>query len=124
MRLTLHERYALSGLLPVQGNFLTMKRLRELREALGATEAEKKEFAIIEEDGRIGWDAAHNQTEREIEIGESMTDLTATTLKKLDDEGKLGVAHVSLFEKFVEKVQPSTAEKPDDSKAAAAATAG
>ena len=111
MLLTLHERYALSMILPVQGNFLTMKRLRQLREALGTTDAEKKEFGITEKDDRIGWAPEHNQTEREIEIGENMTDLTVKTLRKLDDDGKLSVAHVGLFEKFVEKVQPPTTEK-------------
>ena len=109
MLLTLHERFAIPTLLPEQGNFLMMKRLRELREALPPTEAEQEEFGFEEvlddsgePTGRVRWKKEANDVEREVEIGESMTDLITKTLKKLDEQEKLGPQHVSLYKKFVE----------------------
>jgi hypothetical protein len=121
MNLTLSERFVLIGILPAEGNFLTMKRLRELREALSPSDAEQKEFGIKEikdaegrKTGGLSWDSTHSAIERVIEIGESMTDLIVKVLKKLDDTNKLGLTHLTLYEKFVERKGEAPArEKPN-----------
>ncbi len=101
MLLTVQERMVLPSLLPVEGNFLTLKILRELREALSFNEAEMKEFGVEQEGTQVRWDAAKAK-EKDITIGDTMKGVVVTALKKLDSDGKLRNEHLTLFEKFVE----------------------
>ena len=104
MKLTVLERIALLGILPAEGNFVTLKIVRKLRESLSFEEDEAKKLNVRFEDGRIFWDAAAEEPEgKEIEIGEKATDLIVDSLKKLDKEGKLTEQHFSAFEKFVKE---------------------
>lgn len=114
MQLTLAERYAMIGVLPVQGNFLTLKRLRELREALGLTEKEKEEFSVKEvldadgtPTGALTWPPAVSKIEREIEVCPSMNAVIVRTLTELNKNEKLHVSQERLYEKFVEKAAES-----------------
>lgn len=108
MQLTLQDRYVLKNLLPVEGSYTLMTRVNELRERLEASKAEKEKFGVTDvvdthgqPTGRLWWDP-EKKTEREIEIGQSMTDVTVKILKKLNDGEKLSGLQVSLFKRFVE----------------------
>lgn len=102
MKLTVLERITTLNILPPEGNFLTLKIVRKLREALSFTEEELKTFEIVQEGHRITWNStADTSGGTEIPIGEKATDLIVTALKKLDQEGKLTEQHVSLYEKFI-----------------------
>lgn len=46
-KLTLSERFAILGILPVEDNFATLKIMRKLREQLSLTEVEIKEYGVI-----------------------------------------------------------------------------
>ena len=47
-KLTLSERFAILGILPAEDNFATLKVMRKLREQLSLTEAEIKEYGVIQ----------------------------------------------------------------------------
>jgi hypothetical protein len=104
MRLTVLERIVLLGVLPGEGNFITLKIVRQLREALSFTEEELKDLSLQQVGEQVTWNAAAADPEgTEISIGEKATDLIVESLKKLNEENKLTQQHFSLYEKFVEK---------------------
>jgi len=102
--LTVLERLVLLSILPKEGNFVTLKLVRKLRENLSFDEAEIKELNFAQDGDQVKWNEKANVTKR-VNIGEKMNDLIQEALKKLDDEKKLREDHFSLYEKFVEKKQ-------------------
>jgi len=102
MKLNVLERLTLLQILPPEGNFVTLKIVRDLTSILAMTEKEYKDFDIKQEGGQIKWNLKGNQ-EKEIEIGEKATDIIKEALKKLDETKKLEQRHFSLYEKFMEK---------------------
>lgn len=120
MNLTVNERLNLLSILPREGNFLTIKQVRKLRESLTFNDQEHielqfksageeyedeetKEKKIVPE-GQIHW-SAKADVPREVEIGEIGMELIKNTLKKLDETKKLKEEHYSLCEKFIEGVE-------------------
>ena len=130
MKLTVLERIMLQEILPKEGDFITIKLVRKLREALAFSE---KEIAEVEfrthwkcpkcqkvelstevikcEDcdmymrpaGEVTWDDDKaKKVVKDVFMGNKMLSLCESTLKKLSDEGKLTEQHMSLYSKMVE----------------------
>jgi len=96
------ERLVLSTVLPKEGNFTTLRLVRQLREALSFDELEHQKLGFIQEGNQVKW----NEKARVVKgfkIGEKMLELISDTLTKLDKEEKLRDEHFSLYEKFVEQ---------------------
>lgn len=102
MKLNVIERLTLLQILPQEGNFLTLKVLRDLTSILAMTEKEFKEFDIKQVDEQVTWNLKGNE-EKEVEIGEKATDLIVEALKELDKNKKLEQRHFSLYQKFVDR---------------------
>jgi hypothetical protein len=102
MKLSVLERITLLGVLPEQGDFVTLKIVRKLRESLAFDEVEIAALKIQQTDGRIMWDASAD-TNKDVLIGEKATDIVCECLQKLDKEKKLEERHYSLYEQFVMK---------------------
>lgn len=130
MRLEVLERLALLSVLPKEGDFLTLKLVRKLRESLAFSEVEiesikfnlrwkcprcQKELASPEamecpdcdiymtNIGQMTWDIEKAKSVvKDIHLGNKMLALCTLTLRKLSDEQKLTEQHMSLYEKFVE----------------------
>lgn len=115
MKLGVEERITLSGILPREGNFLTLKIIRKLREALSFSEQEHRKYdfktegtTYINDDGNkvtvpagtLHWNPKVEQ-DSEIEIGPQGTKVIVEILQKLDKDGKLSDRHFSLYEKFI-----------------------
>ena len=99
MELTVSERLVLLGILPKEGDFTTLKIIRQLREELSFDEAENAEIGFVtDEPGRIQWS---NEIIKPLPIGEKATDTIVACLKKLNDDKKLTDQHFSLYEKFI-----------------------
>lgn len=120
MKLTLHERYALGGFLPAEGGWVMVRQLRELREALGPSEAERKKFNIRElldaegfPTGRVAWNPHVNDDGKEFAIADPIVVAIVASLKKHEGAEKLNVAHATLYEKFVD---PGPEKPADDGK--------
>ena len=102
MKLNVPERLTLLQVLPQEGNFLTLKIIRDLTEVVGLNEKEFKKFGIKEADGQVSWNQKGAE-EIEIEIGEKATDIIVEALRGMDEKKKLEQRHLSLYEKFMEK---------------------
>jgi len=98
--LNLGERFALLGILPTEGNFATLKIVRELRERLSLTEEEHKEYNVQQIGDQIRWSNAEKT--KAIEFGDIAFDLIVKRLKELDKAGTLEDRHFTIYEKFVE----------------------
>ncbi len=105
MRLAVLERVLLGGLLAEhKDSFLVLKQVREAREALSFNDIEKAKLKLITVGDQVQWDAvaADELGEVEIELANSITEVTKRTLKTLNDNSQLSDQHFTLYEKFIE----------------------
>ena len=106
MFLSVKERLMLLSIVPAQGDFLTLKIVRKLREELSFSEEEHSllQFRQDQASGMTRWsDTGEKQIVKDVQIGEKAIDIIADGLKKLNDEKKLTMDTMELYEKFVEK---------------------
>ena len=102
-KLGLFDRLVCMALLPAEGNFATLKIVRDLQMELAPTEEEAK-LAGLENDlvngGTIAkdWDIV---PEKEIVFGDIAKGIIVAALEKLDKEEKLTQQHFILYEKFI-----------------------
>lgn len=101
-KLTLGDRFAILSVLPAEGNFATLKLIRKLREQLSLTEAEIKEYKIVQQGGQITWEKGGKVTE--MEFGEFAENMIKGQLKKMNEANKLEDRHFAIYEMFVEAV--------------------
>jgi len=130
VKLEVFERLVLMNILPKEGDFITLKLVRKLREALAFNEKEiaeinfrnhwscpkcqKVEIAgempkcpdcdiYMQLGGQVTWDDDKaKKVVKDVFMGAKMLVLCESTLKKLSDESKLTDQHMSLYAKFVE----------------------
>ena len=102
LQLTALERFGLLSLLPEQGNYLTLKALREVKEALAFEEGEQKEYGItITPDGRAAIaDVTKTATK---DIPETIFAMLKEKLKDLEKTSALTQDTASLYEKIILK---------------------
>ena len=133
MKLTVFERIVLMNILPQEGDFITVKLVRKLRDSLSFNEKEIQDINFrnnwkcpkceklevsatpikcpdcdiyMVTAGSVTWDEEKaKKVIKDVHMGRTMETLCETTLKKLNDEGKISDNHVSLYEKFVEKAE-------------------
>ena len=110
VKLTLFERFITLSLLPAEGNYRTLKIIRELQLELAPSEEEVKLAGLKDLEGG-GTDAKdwNIVPPKEIIFGDIAKEIIVKALNKLDDEEKLTHQHVTVFEKFV-----TYAEKPKE----------
>lgn len=94
------DRITLLQTLPAQGNILTLKTTRELREKISFEEEEQKALKFKNADNQIEWDSKADKGV-EIQFSDVEIDLISKELKKLDEDEKLEARHVDLYDKFV-----------------------
>jgi hypothetical protein len=116
--LTILERFKIQQVLPEKGNFLNMRAVRKLREAMSLTDREQREHGIEElvtpdgkETGQFYIPRSANDYERKFDFSSKQVKLVRDALTKLEREEKLDKDMVSLWEKFAAKVE----EDEDDS---------
>ena len=111
MKLNLAERIAILQILPVEGDFTTLKILREVQSEVGFSEEDHKEFGIKkfndkgEEDPngtQVQWGAA-GAKEVEKNLGDKAKEMVREALLKLEGEKKLTPRHMTIYEKFVQE---------------------
>jgi len=128
MTLTPMERMLLLNVLPSEGDFGTLKIVRELRESLSFSEEEHETLKVqrgwkcrlcqaevlgatpipcpndgedMAPTGQMVWDDQEGM-EKEFALGAKAKELIVTSLKTLNDDKKLSNEHFSLYEKFIE----------------------
>ena len=100
MNLQVGERLVLLSILPQEGDFTTLKIVRDLRESLSFSEEEHKTYGFKQEDNMVFWDKTKD-TPKDVHIGEKATDIIVNAFKKLNEQKKLRIEHMELYEKFV-----------------------
>ena len=101
MKLNVSERLLLLNLLPATGNITSIKLLRKAKEELSFTEKENKDFGFVQDGEMLQWNPGMGGVEKDITIGEIISEVIRAELKKLDEEKKLTDQHISLYEKFI-----------------------
>ncbi len=126
MKLAVMDRLQLQGILPKEGDHVTLKIVRKLREALSFSEQEIKDLGFLWEfacpvcgvrtlasaaptcpkcsatmanTNKIVWDTSKDPN-KDVFMGRTAETLCRNALKKLSDDKKLGEEKLSLFEKF------------------------
>lgn len=103
MKLNVHDRLILLTILPREGNFINLKIIRQVREALSFNETEIKDLNLREQEVNgqhvTAWDEKAIP-EKDILFGEVVTQIIVKELKRLDETNKLTMDHVPLYEKF------------------------
>lgn len=104
MNLSVNERITLLSLLPIRGDYVTLKILTQLRLGLSFTEKEIKNWGIINdaENQRVSW---KEDGETEIPIGEQATRIIIDSLRKRDRGKDLPFEAMSVYEKFIPIVE-------------------
>lgn len=107
MKLTVPERIALLGVMPAQGNVITLRIIKELQSKLSFTEEELKHYGIkntTHPDGNftVSWNPELANETKDIGIGEVAEGIIAEQLKRLNSQDKLHVSMIPLYERFVE----------------------
>jgi hypothetical protein len=100
MKFTVLERIILQEILPKEGDYITFKIIRDLRNELSFTEDEIKKFKIKQDSERITWDEK-SELPKDIQIGEKLNSIITDSLNKINGEGKLNSNNISLYEKFI-----------------------
>lgn len=101
MKLEVGERLVLLSILPVEGDFTTLKIVRKLRESMSFSEEEHKALKLKQDGGVFTWEP-RPESAKDIHIGEKAKDIIQGSLKKLNDEKKLRDEHFTLYERFVD----------------------
>lgn len=99
MKLDVAERIRLLGILPKEGNLLTIKIVRTLREELSFSEAEHKDLGIEIKQNQITW--KDDTAEKDVEIGYQAEHLIIARLREMDKANELTLPDIDLWEKFV-----------------------
>ena len=102
MKLNVLERLLVLNLLPAEGSYTNLKLMRKAKENLSFTEDENKLLNFKQDGDSLRW-ADNVVPDKEIDIGEIVTQIIVKALKKLNDEAKLKLEHMSVYEKFVEQ---------------------
>ena len=94
------ERLVMLELLPQEGNFLTLKEVRTLRENLSLSPEEIKDFEVKQENNNIVWNASKEQP-KQVQISEYLLKELKDKFKELDAEKKLTERYLSIYEKIM-----------------------
>lgn len=101
MELGVKQRLIILRVLPARGDYLTLKIVRELREALSFSEEEHKALQFKREGAGLRWDP-QGDVPKDIEIGDKAREIIAQGFETLSKQGKLTMGMLPLYEKFVE----------------------
>jgi len=111
MLLNVAERIVLLQLLPVEGDVITLRVVREARGLIGLTEFELKRFEVVQDNGSVRWSNA-TPNGAEVEIGAAVAGIVSVELQKLNTARKLTENHLSLYEKFCERAREDKPAPP------------
>lgn len=99
MKLTVLERLMALSILPAEGDFTTLKIVRELREQLSFSEEEHAKLQFVVDENGTKWKAEAAEEKEFLFPGKAFS-LIADALNKLDENKQLTENHCSLYEKF------------------------
>jgi hypothetical protein len=100
MKLTFQERANLGGILPKEGDWITLTSIRDLQKTIMPTENDLKEIdGVVDGIGNITYNVSKDK-EKEYELSTIALKIIKEVLLKMDKEKKLTLSLISLYEKF------------------------
>jgi len=102
MELNVRDRLILLSILPQEGDFTTLKIVRQLREDLSFSEDDHKLLKFVQADNQIAWNPEGDHIKK-VEFKPKSSEIVANALKELDKQKKLKEEHIDLYEKFVKE---------------------
>lgn len=102
MKLSVLERLMALGVLPKEGDYVTLNVIRKAQEMLSFTDEEIKKYGFKQEQDKTQWDITAEQI-TDLRLGAKAISLIGEELEKLDKDKKLTPQHMTIYEKFVEK---------------------
>lgn len=108
------DRLRLLQLLPREGNLVTLRIVRDLRRELSFSEEELAALGVVENQAAqtIKWDTEH-EVPKDIPIGLRALTLIVDLLRERDQQKKMTVELLDLYERFVPVYDPEPDPAPD-----------
>jgi hypothetical protein len=97
--LNIGERLVLLSVIPKEGNFVTVRVIKNLISKVALTDVEIGLCEVTEVDGNVRWNEK-GELPFEFEFEPTELDIIKKTLRELDSTNKLNVDSFSLYEKF------------------------
>lgn len=104
MKLTVKERVVLLNIIPKEGDFKTLKQIRNVREALGFSDEESNLLKFVNQGtGIITWTEPKDGEfhKKDVKIPDSVMELIVDALVQADKNKKLNDDTFAIYEKFV-----------------------
>ena len=107
MKLEVHERIALLGLLPKEGDYAALKAVRRAREMFSFTPEEMSYYELRSSPGvdgkpQVVWNKDKSSSQvKDVPVDEYITDMIRASLAELNKKKRLTEEYLSLYEKFV-----------------------
>lgn len=100
MLLNVEERIVLLGILPKEGDFTTLKIIRDLQAELSFSEEENASLGLRREGEMVYWDKAEDKG-KEIALGGVARKVVVDRLVDLEAKKKLPMDYFGVYERFV-----------------------
>lgn len=101
MQFSILERLMLFNMLPAQGDFTSLKAIRQLKEDLTISEEEQEQSEfVMPSPGDFKW-AKEIEPQKDIFIPLRAMQIIKTRLQELDEAEQLTMQHYSLYERFI-----------------------
>ena len=118
MKLNIPERIALLNILPAEGDAVSLRIVRDLKNALSFSEQEVKRFKLkntMKPDGTgavVIWDSKFSNITKDVKVGDVAKSIIVGQLKMLDNTKRLRLELLDLYERFVSPEQELGKKEP------------
>jgi hypothetical protein len=103
MKLNIPDRLLLLGVIPKQGNFLTLKIVKDLIDKISFSSKELEEYQLTEKNGQVNWKTDKTDYEKDIELSGPEKAVIIDALKNLDGKKELTLDMLRIYDKFLNK---------------------
>lgn len=103
VKLNLASRIQLINIFPQESDYITLVKVKQLKDQIEFKESEIEEFDVKVMDSVITWNKNGNEYYIEVEVRELAEKEIVETLKKRNEEKKLTTDQIELYDLFVEK---------------------
>lgn len=101
VKLSYAERLDLLMILPVKGNFMTLRAVKDLKPKLELTQGEMNAVDMKQEGDVLSWDDT-KEAPKKIKFTQLERDVVEKVLKGLEESEELQMRHMDLYEAFVD----------------------
>lgn len=101
MELNVPERVSLLKILPREGNYLTMKMVKNITGKVILSEEEAEKYEFRQEGSQILWNDLGKTERKEINLDENEISVIKQAVIKLENEQKITMDLVCLHERFI-----------------------